>query len=43
MPKITLLGFTPKEETDNPYLQELYDVVHFINAGYKEEYGDSDE
>tara|TARA_R110000787_G_scaffold100231_4_gene205134 strand:+ start:622 stop:753 length:132 start_codon:yes stop_codon:yes gene_type:complete len=43
MPKITLLGFTPKEETENPYLKELYDVVHVINETYKEQFGGSDE
>tara|TARA_R100000995_G_scaffold80770_1_gene52918 strand:+ start:2794 stop:3117 length:324 start_codon:yes stop_codon:yes gene_type:complete len=43
MPKITLLGFTPKEETENPHLKQLYDVVDAINEGYKKEYGDGNQ
>jgi len=43
MPKITLLEFTPKEETQNPHHKHLYDVGYSINEGYKKEYGDEDE
>ncbi len=43
MPKITLLGFTPEEETENPHLKQLYDVVDAINEGYKKEYGDGNQ
>jgi|TARA_R110000824_G_scaffold98158_5_gene234325 hypothetical protein len=43
MPKITILGLTPEDKPENPHLKELYDVVDFINEGYKKEYGSDDD
>lgn len=43
MPKITILGLTPEDKPENPHLKELYDVVDFINEGYKQQYGSSDD